>query len=704
MKRKLESNGSGLVDLVQRAYDGGFLHQHKALQEFLTDVINAVMGGRQSRVLSATSKEIYSTILYFCGQMAHDWVSKVFLGPSISTTRNIKATIDYPCVLGLHSTFFDVAARLMNAWGLIEAPFILSEDGSALQMRVDICSQGGEAHVFGFSGSSMTVKSLQEFTVLARERTVASTLYAYTLVPLIDGAPSFPLFSIGHDNGSSSTFSTQLAWSIWMYVWQELSARGVRLIGYTHDGDRRLVNAGHQLCRYPPDLYAGEESNSNVLIDETPQSVLPIQSRKARPAPIWLDHPVLPPYKIFAQTAGLRSFIHIMDNVDSLHKMWRVKNQFLQPHRRLDFGGLLITPSYLQRNKELLGLSDADLDHKNKQDMRGMEKVFDFCRQSAKSRPLGENDTILQVPDYRKRPHVMVETDIVRENVRSSGAENYGLYMFLEFGHRYLRMFLERRPIDIVKDAAFCIMFIAFWRRDIDIRARASAADTNGPRTARYDSNCLTSQTCHDIVFTCTGLILSVKLLREQFPSTKIDFSRFSSGFSEYFFQALRSCTKTSNKVNSSQYCQIVKGVIMSLMREAQSTTGLPVMQSKRGMAKSELRISEDWNKAGADYWPSDTLMLSAIDGEFEEIKQILSLPLCSEQNMDVHNLWTHEWVLPGGKGARVRGSKKARHGTSKDPQTMCLGMTKEDISENLTKPYLEGIKVGANGHICMSD
>ncbi|GAX81981.1 hypothetical protein CEUSTIGMA_g9409.t1 [Chlamydomonas eustigma] len=120
----------------------------------------------------------------------------------------------------------------------------------------------------------------------------------------------------------------------------------------------------------------------------------------------------------------------------------------------------------------------------------------------------------------------------------------------------------------------------------------------------------------------------------------------------------------------------------MSLMREAQSTTGLPVMQSKRGMAKSELRISEDWNKAGADYWPSDTMMLSAIDGEFEEIKQILSLPLCSEQSMDVldvHNLWTHEWVLPGGKGARVRGSKKARHGTSMDPQTMCLGMTKED-------------------------
>ncbi|GAX86138.1 hypothetical protein CEUSTIGMA_g13551.t1 [Chlamydomonas eustigma] len=439
MKRKLESNGSGLVDLVQRAYYGGFLHQHKALQEFLTDVINAVMGGRQSRVLSATSKEIYSTILYFCGQMAHDWVSKaVFLGPSIiSTTRNIKATIDLPCVLGLHSTFFDVAARLIiNAWGLIEVPFILSEDGSALQMRVyvDICSQGGEAHVFGFSGSSMTVKSLQEFTVMARDRTVASTLYAYTLVPLIAGAPSFPLFSIGHD-GSSSTFRTLLAWSIWMYVWQELSARGVRFIGHTHDGDRRLVNAGHQLCRYPPDLYA--ESNSNVLIDETPQSLLPVQSRKARPAPIWLDHPVLPPYKIFAQTSGLRSFIHIMDNVDWLHTMWRVKNQFLQPHRRLDFGGLLITPSFLQRNKELLGLSDVDLDHENKQDMRGMEKVFDFCRQSAKSRPLGENDTMLQVPDYRKRPHVMVETDIVRENVRSSGAENYGLYMFLElFGHR----------------------------------------------------------------------------------------------------------------------------------------------------------------------------------------------------------------------------------------------------------------------------
>ncbi|GAX85103.1 hypothetical protein CEUSTIGMA_g12523.t1 [Chlamydomonas eustigma] len=109
----------------------------------------------------------------------------------------------------------------------------------------------------------------------------------------------------------------------------------------------------------------------------------------------------------------------------------------------------------------------------------------------------------------------MVETNIIRKALLDSSAENYGLYLFIEFGHRYLRMLLlkGRQPIEVVKDAAFCIMFVGIWRRDIDLRAQESK-DNVGAKTARYDNNCLTPQTCHDIVFTCTMIILSTKLFR----------------------------------------------------------------------------------------------------------------------------------------------------------------------------------------------
>ncbi|GAX86187.1 hypothetical protein CEUSTIGMA_g13600.t1 [Chlamydomonas eustigma] len=365
IKSKLRSgDGSELVNLVQRAVDEGLMEDHAALKDILLDCFKAITGGRQTRHLSPVTLEFFVAVLQHSGQQMHDFVSKTFLGPAISTTRHIKAVTDYPCVLGLHPQFFTVAAKLINDWGLSDAPFVLSEDGSALQMRVDICSTGGDAHVFGFSGGSTIVRSVEEFKALARERTIASTLYSYTLVPLVDGAPSFPLFSFAHDN-SSSTFSTQLAWDLWKYIWQELHRLNIKLIGHTHDGDRRLVNLAHQVCRYDPD---GNDCDKELLgISQT--------SLTQRPAPIGLDHPVLPPFQIFAQNSGIDTFIYILDVVDWMHAMWRVKTQFLQPHRRLDFGGLLILPSFLQMNKEALGLSDADLDHTNKQDMRGMEKV-----------------------------------------------------------------------------------------------------------------------------------------------------------------------------------------------------------------------------------------------------------------------------------------------------------------------------------------
>lgn len=204
---------------VCTCHDAGLLQENSALQVFLHDCFTAMLNGRRQRQLSATSKLFYSTLMRTGGQMITSWVSKTFHGPSASTIRAYNANIDFPYILGLDSSFFDHAATLISEWELKDAPFMLSEDGSALQMRIDITVREGLVHVFGLSGCSFTVTTLEELRAAARTRPLASTLYAYTLVPLVEGAPHFPLFAFAHDN-SNATSDTLLAWKIWRYIWQ----------------------------------------------------------------------------------------------------------------------------------------------------------------------------------------------------------------------------------------------------------------------------------------------------------------------------------------------------------------------------------------------------------------------------------------------------------------------------------------------------
>ncbi|GAX86163.1 hypothetical protein CEUSTIGMA_g13576.t1 [Chlamydomonas eustigma] len=135
---------------------------------------------------------------------------------------------------------------------------------------------------------------------------------------------------------------------------------------------------------------------------------------------------------------GIHQRLSFFDIIDLLHTGWRIKNQLLQPTRRLDIGGLLISPTFFHQHKEELGLSDADLDPSNKQDMRGMEKVFDFQREVKASKINKSQTETRGANPPKRRPYVMVETNIICKALLDSSAENYGLYLFIEFGHRHL--------------------------------------------------------------------------------------------------------------------------------------------------------------------------------------------------------------------------------------------------------------------------
>ena len=209
-----------IVDDVGAVHAGMFADPNlRALQDLLTDIATALVRGRSSRRMSPTTTDFYVTLLQHGGMMIHDWVSQIFFGPNRRTTLRHKAAFDYPYILGISTQFFNVVIDLMTKWGLHDAPFIISEDGTALQMRIDITTHNKEVYVFGLGPCSFKVTSEREFWYTAQKRPLSSTLYVFTIVPLIKGAPKFPLFAFCHDN-TKDTFDFELVEKIWCYIWQ----------------------------------------------------------------------------------------------------------------------------------------------------------------------------------------------------------------------------------------------------------------------------------------------------------------------------------------------------------------------------------------------------------------------------------------------------------------------------------------------------
>ena len=219
---------------------------------------------------------------------------------------------------------------------------------------------------------------------------------------------------------------------------------------------------------------------------------------------------------------------------------------------------------------------------------------------------------------------ITLQTSIIRDFLKSN-ADTYGTYLYVEFCHRFLRPFVikDTTPVHAAEDAAFCIMFIGLWHRDID--QWATNKNWKEQEANNRGVNCITNETCDDVLIACNMLIQVIVLFREKYPNVLIDFSRLSSRFSEYVFQvrqqmkdsfiedskcnlyqsfnfsismqALRSTTKTSTKVSAVSYIYSVKGMLRSLELAA-SGTGLPPLQYKRGVPNSPNKIDKQWSCA----------------------------------------------------------------------------------------------------------
>ena len=131
-----------------------------------------------------------------------------------------QAAFAYPYCVGLTEAHIESVVCMLELWKLKGAPCMISEDGTALQMRIDITYRHNKILVFGLSGGSFEVTTMAEFLrSVGGVRSLASSLYAYTLIPLVHGAPHIPFFAWCHDS-KNSTFSARIAIEVWQYLWQ----------------------------------------------------------------------------------------------------------------------------------------------------------------------------------------------------------------------------------------------------------------------------------------------------------------------------------------------------------------------------------------------------------------------------------------------------------------------------------------------------
>ena len=141
-----------------------------------------------------------------------------------------------------------------------------------------------------------------------------------------------------------------------------------------------MRKAGLFMCRYCILLLCVVASECRIKITEPMLASIRREGKEADEAAgnLFLDHPLI--QLCIPNVSTPADPLYIMDMMDWLHTGWRLRCQFIEPKRRLDIGGMLITSNPIRSHKERLHLSDADLDPSNKQSYDGMLKVCNPCK------------------------------------------------------------------------------------------------------------------------------------------------------------------------------------------------------------------------------------------------------------------------------------------------------------------------------------
>lgn len=302
--------------------------------------------------MDPSTKAFYVSLLNHGGPKVHDLVALLLLGPALRSSKRERAKFYHYC-LGIDAAAFANAVKLLKVYGLFKVPCVLSEDGSALQPRLEALLIDGRVMVYGLNEKAYECTSAAELDALIAAVGIARTVYIFTLVPLVENAPHIPIAVIVHDN-SRATFTERSVWHWWHVLWAGCAQHQIHLVGHVSDGDARLRQA---VARGFLKWHMGKH-----------------------PA-ITVDHHLVQLAAPMAKALGC-TVQYVLANIDWLHIIWRMRVQFLSGKRYLQIGHFGAHKGYFVRyvrgSGQDLGLLHSDLDVHDKQNYEGCLRMYDF--------------------------------------------------------------------------------------------------------------------------------------------------------------------------------------------------------------------------------------------------------------------------------------------------------------------------------------
>ncbi|KAK9841255.1 hypothetical protein WJX74_002633 [Apatococcus lobatus] len=457
------NNHPRFLRLLQQAHREGKLQSHAAFVQLIEGSAAGIVHGRKHRQLNDTQKAFFMSLLNYGGPLLHNTVSMVLCGPHIRSTQRWRAEF-FAHGLGMDLKHFQHAADLLRKYRAQDALCVLAEDATALQAHLEPILEDSSVVVYGLNGPPVKVSSCQILWEQLTQQGVATQFYVWTLTAMMPGVPHIPLCAVAHD-GSNETFSFEVAASNWERIWQLAKAAGVKLLGHCSDGDARLRRADLHLLHWRMDGL----------------DALSIEHALVQLAAPKVDMSMAAPFcfKIATQ--------------DWLHIVWRLRVQLLQARRSLQIGSLLISATALTRLQKQckagVKLLYSDLNSKDKQNLDACLRLFGF----KKLHPSGTQDARL--------PARTVEDTGIIEALDST-PDYYGLQLFLQFGHRFMRIFVikDRSPREHAADAAWCIAFVGYWERLL--------RDAKDTAHINMKENFITRQTKQDVLIACNCMDL----------------------------------------------------------------------------------------------------------------------------------------------------------------------------------------------------
>jgi hypothetical protein len=566
---------AGILFHLQQMDADRTLRNPKLAKEVIQSIVTRCTDyTNKRRPVSSTMKLFFSRLLLHGGPHIHDIVSNTMYGPSLATTRSFLRGFRTYQFYNWSVDRFMTAAHVLECLDLKDAPCILAEDGTALERHFDVITLKNSVVLLGAARCAMysflTMEDLASFAnVNAQDAPLpASELYVYMLVPLVRGAPAIPVVAKLHDK-TNSTMNADIVSSAWKDAWRFLTSHGVHMVGHSGDGASpfRKATLHHQLRAIP------DNAESYIRI------------------PHFLIQIVLPCFDNKFPMVVVSDFIHIV---------FRLRRIFLAPNKVLVMFRLVCSPAKLQTyesrrgNKPSTGLRPRDLDSSDKQNWSACMRLFDI--------------------HYDDKKGTYHEKRTVRDFLKDT-AEYAGSWLYVEMSHAYASIFLlvDMSLKEMLVRAAFVLTILGYWDMSISHDPQHTVKE-----------NFLTKETKDDIILSLNNIILAVKFFSQRYPHVQFTPNKWSSKECEYAFQHLRlDGNSNDNKITALSAMNRLE-VTQGLLVPEQDAAHFKGMKSKRGVPRATERVSSDWNRMPAGYYPTLQEQLRALDEGVDRAMTIL--------------------------------------------------------------------------------